>query len=203
MALRSAQVEKFDLRWRLGAPQLYFGWKLGILASRILAIALLAVGLGALPQHIIPAPIPLVLVILGHWTLAFIFLFGIGTTFCSDVPGTPREIIFDAFLAVVFCFDVVNVKEGRYRGYYTCYYGLMLFDNTAAMTLWYFLVGIHMDRWLAISAAIVVFIAFFFGIAMMICYYLFAHPTCRVSSIWLRFSCLWRLIVNQTTSSLF
>ncbi|VDD83082.1 unnamed protein product [Mesocestoides corti] len=179
VALRSVRVEKRDMQCCSPAPPLFFAWKLCFLSSRLLALALLAVGLRHLPAHPIPPPWPFFACLLVHWLVSFVSLVNIGTTFCTHTPGTPPELAFDATLAVMHCFDVINVREGHSRWYYTCWYTAIFIENVAAAFVWLSLSGAKGES--SIVYPLVVIIMFLVGLLLMICYYKLAHPALAVS----------------------
>uniref|UniRef100_A0A5K3FIZ1 XK-related protein n=1 Tax=Mesocestoides corti TaxID=53468 RepID=A0A5K3FIZ1_MESCO len=180
VALRSVRVEKRDMQCCSPAPPLFFAWKLCFLSSRLLALALLAVGLRHLPAHPIPPPWPFFACLLVHWLVSFVSLVNIGTTFCTHTPGTPPELAFDATLAVMHCFDVINVREGHSRWYYTCWYTAIFIENVAAAFVWLSLSGAKGES--SIVYPLVVIIMFLVGLLLMICYYKLAHPALAKSS---------------------
>ncbi|BHF68152.1 XK-related protein 6 [Sparganum proliferum] len=184
-ALRNSRVEKANLRCL--STIFYFLWKAGVLLSRLLALALLADAFRAVWFS----------ACLGvHWVVAVACLIHAGTTFCSARPGTSAEIIFDLVLGAVYCFDVVNIREGRSRHFYITCYTVFGLENLAFAVAWFFRpwlpdavevglaprptnttdrkhVGV-LPRW---SLLLGVVGAFLLGIGMMLSYYIFAHPS--------------------------
>ncbi|TGZ75826.1 hypothetical protein CRM22_000169 [Opisthorchis felineus] len=186
-ALRRSRVEKANLTW-LGSV-LFFLWKSLMLASRILALALFAaivqgmwfgLGLGL------------------HWLLSVGWLVTRGTTFCSPNPRTFTEFLFDMVLGAVYCFDVVNVREGHSRLWYlTCYTTIGL-ENLLATFLWlvfssaevtvplspqhkWMLRPSNLSSWIRSVPQwvlpVCVIGSFILGVWMMLTYYVFAHPS--------------------------
>ncbi|KAF8561541.1 hypothetical protein P879_08070 [Paragonimus westermani] len=193
-ALRSSRVEKANLTW-LGS-MLYFGWKAGLLASRILALALFAA---------IARGFWFTVLSCAHWMLSVSWLVIRGTTFCSPVPRTLPECLFDIVLGAVYCFDVVNVREGHSRLWYLTYYSLVGLENFVMTLIWSIYtaksrVSESSERpmWLirtpSLSAWIrdvpdwvlptAVVVSFVFGLGMMLAYYMFAHPS-RNIKLWI------------------
>uniref|UniRef100_A0A183SR05 XK-related protein n=1 Tax=Schistocephalus solidus TaxID=70667 RepID=A0A183SR05_SCHSO len=184
-ALRNSRVEKANLRCL--STVFYFLWKAGVLLSRLLALALLADAFRAVWFA----------ACLGvHWVVAVACLIHAGTTFCSARPNTPTEIIFDLVLGAVYCFDVINIREGRSRHFYATCYTVFGVENLTFAVAWFFRpwlpgvvevglarrptdtfdrerVGVF-PRW---SLLLGVVGAFVLGIAMMLSYYRFAHPS--------------------------
>ncbi|KAF5396010.1 hypothetical protein PHET_11270 [Paragonimus heterotremus] len=186
-ALRSSRVEKANLTW-LGS-MLYFGWKAGLLASRILALALFAAIARGLWFSVLSC---------AHWMLSVSWLVIRGTTFCSPVPRTLPECLFDIVLGAVYCFDVVNVREGHSRLWYLTYYSLVGLENLVMTLVWSMYttksrVNGNSERpmWLIRTPSLSAWIrdvpdwvlptavvgSFVFGLSMMLAYYMFAHPS--------------------------
>ncbi|KAF6773554.1 hypothetical protein AHF37_06316 [Paragonimus kellicotti] len=193
-ALRSSRVEKANLTW-LGS-MLYFGWKAGLLASRILALALFAAIVRGLWFSVLSC---------AHWILSVSWLVIRGTTFCSPVPRTLPECLFDIVLGAVYCFDVVNVREGHSRLWYLTYYSLVGLENLIMTLVWSIYTAksringnserpMWLVRFPSLSAWIrdvpdwvlptAVVGSFVFGLSMMLAYYMFAHPS-RNIKIWI------------------
>lgn len=183
-ALRSSRVEKANLTWLSSA--LFFGWKAGMLASRIVALAMFSSVV-----HVILFGLFVGL----HWLLAVSGIMARGTTFCSPSPRTPVEYLFDTVLGAVYCFDVVNVREGHSRLWYLACYSVIGLENLSMTIIWFaFPPGEHTQSWLRRPPnwspwvrhlpdwvlPMLVISTFMFGLFMMLAYYLFAHPSANI-----------------------
>ncbi|VEL32915.1 unnamed protein product [Protopolystoma xenopodis] len=124
-ALRCSRPDKANLSCT--GASLFFLWKTCLLASRLLALGLAAASL---------SPFWFAACLFSHWALAAGWLIARGTTFCSAHPGTLAEIAFDLVLAGVYCFDVVNVREGHSRLAFTTTYILFGLENGFFALLW-------------------------------------------------------------------
>ncbi|THD23933.1 XK protein [Fasciola hepatica] len=203
-ALRSSRVEKANLRWSGSAC--YFGWKAGMLASRLLSLALFAAVVHCLWFG---------LALGAHWCISFMWLIGRGTTFCSPDPHTLTEFLFDAVLGAVYCFDVVNVREGHSRLGYLIWYSLIGLENVCMTWMWSWLSSVTaaaaitqvnagsvvLPEWLLRRTSLSPWIhalpawvlpacvvgSFVTGIGLMVLYYLYAHPSGNIP-IWIPFS---------------
>ncbi len=215
-SLRDSRADKAPLKTSSGA--LYMLSKLCLLASLLLALALLAVTF---------RPPIFVGVVLFHYLLAALFIVRRGTAFCSSRARSPQELLFDLALAWVYIFDVVNIKEGRTGAFYAFCYSVYALENTAFAVAWflrpqfsqamidavarpiefevYTVTKGIVPRWALLLAVVAVF---FLGIAVKVIYYKCAHPSLRqkrevgpVSN--LVFSCeevLWWLPLLQGSS---
>ncbi|CAH8570625.1 unnamed protein product [Schistosoma turkestanicum] len=181
-ALRSSRIEKGNIRF-LGIIFFFF-WKAGVLASRLLALAILASVVKGLWFA----------VALGiHWLLASGWLITRGTTFCSSNSRALRELAFDFVLGAVYCFDVVNIREGRSRLWYLSCYLIFGIENSVSASLWWVAhsftntslpnsVFKHQpSTWTSVLYSYTLFIivlgSFCMGIVMMIVYYITLHPS--------------------------
>ncbi|VDP87461.1 unnamed protein product [Echinostoma caproni] len=133
-------------------------------------------------------------------TFQIMWLIARGTTFCSPEPHTLTEFLFDTVLGAVYCFDVVNVREGHSRLSYLIWYSLIGLENASMTWVWSWLSLSATSRsattpivpqWLLRSSKlspwihalpdwvlpICVALSFLAGIAFMIVYYLYGHPS--------------------------
>ncbi|KAL3316354.1 hypothetical protein Ciccas_005000 [Cichlidogyrus casuarinus] len=175
----------------------YTLWKAGILASRILSLALFAAAFRG---------IFLTSALFVHWLICLLILIKGGTTFCSTDPRNPAEILFDLVLAAIYIFDVVNVREGHSRIWFAIFYSLMFIENMIFSMMWYFRYTIEYVKTglgdlidydaaqqgnitqppgilrLVPREAVLSFslLSFLFGLCFMGIYYLFAHPSGKI-----------------------
>ncbi|KAA0196323.1 XK protein [Fasciolopsis buskii] len=203
-ALRSSRVEKANLRW--SGSVFYIGWKAGMLASRLLSLALFSA---------VVHPLWFGLALGTHWFISVLWLIAGGTTFCSQDPHTWNEFFFDAVLGAVYCFDVVNVREGHSRLGYLIWYSLIGFENGCMTWVWsslsssgaaattsadtksvtivpqWLLRHTKLSPWIRTLPPWVlqfsVVASFVTGISLMVLYYLCAHPSGSIR-VWVPFS---------------
>ncbi|TNN19547.1 XK-related protein [Schistosoma japonicum] len=181
-ALRSSRIEKANIR-SLGVISFLF-WKAGVLMSRLLALGILAAVIKGLWFALA----------LGiHWLLASGWLVTRGTTFCSSDSRALEELAFDFVLGAVYCFDVVNIREGRSRQWYVSCYLILGVENSLCASLWWLthssvsnslsnnVFKNQPSTWASVFPSYTLFIivicSFFFGIVMMIVYYTAFHPS--------------------------
>ncbi|CAL8073390.1 unnamed protein product [Calicophoron daubneyi] len=184
-ALRSSRAEKARMRWL--SSSLFFLWKAAMLSSRLLSLALLAA---------IVRGFWFGLALGCHWIVAAGWVLARGTTFCSPSRNTLTEYLFDLVLGAVYCFDVVNIREGHSRIWYSTCYTVFGLENFMIAALWHIFSsnGPVTKTWLMKAPTfstwvndipswvlpLVVICSFIIGIFVMISYYLFAHPSGRI-----------------------
>ncbi|CAH8651772.1 unnamed protein product [Heterobilharzia americana] len=125
-ALRSSRIEKANTRTT--GVVLFFFWKFGVLAARLLALSMLA----AVVKGFVFTGVLCI-----HWLLASGWLITRGTTFCSSNSRACGEIAFDFVLGAVYCFDVVNIHEGHSRLWYMYCYIILGAENFLCALLWW------------------------------------------------------------------
>lgn len=184
-ALRSSRIEKGNIQ-TLGIIFFFF-WKAGVLASRLLALGILASVVKGF----------WFVVALGiHWLLASGWLITRGTTFCSSNSRALGELTFDFVLGAVYCFDVVNIREGRSRMWYGSCYLIFGIENSVCASLWWVthsFINASLPKsvfknqpstWNTVlppyTLLIIVICSFCMGIVMMIVYYITFHPSGKI-----------------------
>ncbi|VDP97868.1 unnamed protein product, partial [Trichobilharzia regenti] len=190
-ALRSSRIEKANMPSK--GLCLFVLWKAGVLLSRLLALGVLAA---------VVKGFWFTLALCMHWLFASGWLITRGTTFCSSNSRTCREVIFDFVLGAVYCFDVVNIREGASRLWYLSCYLIIGIENIlcACLGWWWWssasspnsLIDTYWwskhlfnkkqsSTWISLFPAytvpIIVICSFFIGIIMMAVYYTTAHPS--------------------------
>lgn len=159
--------------WRdLPAASLFFVWKVFVLSSRLLSLALLATCMRRNPHQ----PWIFCGCLFLHWFLSFIVLTHENLISCSLL-----EVVFVAALAAVHCFDValLNIRR-RHRSrtvgaVYAIWYGVLFVENVAAATVWILTDGQN-EPLRALSAVSAVVATFALGIIFMIAHYGLAYP---------------------------
>ncbi|KAH9281137.1 Pre-mRNA-splicing factor RBM22 [Echinococcus granulosus] len=121
--------------WRnLPATSIFFIWKVCVLASRLLSLALLA----ACMRHYPHQPWVFCGCLFLHWFFSFIVL-----TYETRVSCSLLEVLFVAALAAVHCFDVALLNIRRcHRSptvgtVYTIWYTVFFVENATAATVWF------------------------------------------------------------------
>ncbi|CAH8642366.1 unnamed protein product [Schistosoma margrebowiei] len=184
-ALRSSRIEKGNIQ-TLGIIFFFF-WKAGVLASRLLALGILAS---------VVRGFWFVIALGVHWLLASGWLITRGTTFCSSNSRALGELTFDFVLGAVYCFDVVNIREGRSRMWYGSCYLIFGIENSVCASLWWvthsFIIASlpksvfknQPSTWNTVlppyTLLLIVMCSFCMGIVMMIVYYITFHPSGKI-----------------------
>ncbi|ROT72519.1 XK-related protein 6 [Penaeus vannamei] len=136
-------------------------WRMGMIAARVAALALVATVLNEW-----------LLVIMGaHLLVMFIWVvkqkaeYGVSTL---------EKMIFNFIMAVICCFCFFNLKDGRSRWRMLAFYTVTVAENTA-FTLYYFFMSDH-QQVLRLAALGLVFGGMALGLLCLVIYYRFFHP---------------------------
>ncbi|KAL5966586.1 Pre-mRNA-splicing factor RBM22 [Taenia solium] len=191
IALRNSNTTfSSTFHWRdLPTASMFFAWKIFVLTSRLLSLALLAACMRRHPHQ----PWVFCGCLLLHWFLSFIVLIHENLASCSLI-----EVVFVAALAAVHCFDValLNIRR-RHRSQtvgtvYAIWYAVFFTENVAAATVWILTDG-QKEPLRALSAVSVVVATFALGIIFMITYYGLAYPR--------SFGPVWRVGMSSSKTS--
>ena len=117
-----------------------------------------------------------------HWLAMFIWIRQTDTRFCSKQKGSAAHIHAERFvsmlIAIIYIFCFINFEDGRSRNQRTIYYFLFLAENSMIAGLFY-INSVSDFGWLQYTAFAITFGGFFLGLACMLCYYKFLHPSLR------------------------
>ncbi|CAG0893728.1 unnamed protein product [Darwinula stevensoni] len=83
---------------------------------------------------------------------------------------------FNILIAIINIFEYLNINSKPTRKHYTLFYILVFSENSTLVIMW-FMNTIHSQMWYKIPALVVHFVTFALGIAFMLVYYFFFHPT--------------------------
>lgn len=162
---------------------LQFLWHFCVTVSRILSVSVVAsvwplyTGLGCILHWIV----------MTTWLVAKPY--GV-TEFCrnrSHAPHIPLSFreragstLFALVLGIIYIFTYLNPTEGRTFLRHLFYYVLCLLENVAASMLWAFASSTLVKaRWYFKLLVALCTVPFLFGIAAMILYYMFFHPSTK------------------------
>lgn len=167
-AMRMLREDKGKMTWM--GMILQTMWRFGMLSARIAALVLLSL---ALHQWAI-------IVLFVHWLLMTGWVIWQDTDFCVNVW---EERLYNAVVGVIYCFCFFNLKEGRSRYRAAIFYAVIVLENFAFLSLFYYFSPInnHVDDasfayWLSVGACSIVVIGTFLGLSGMLLYYRFFHP---------------------------
>ena len=190
-SLRYTLPEKKNLHWK--GSVLQFLWHFSSITARVIALSLFA---ALFPMWIGPA-------CLAHWLIMSIWVIFQNTTACTtkvlslffyQFPNLSanifycglqcEELLFCFVLGAIYIFSFFNAKEERTRWKYFIYYTFCFLENSALMLLWFlFAQEIIFDgnnqttAWYFYPAIIGHYAAFFSGLAFMLIYYIYFHPS--------------------------
>lgn len=171
-AVRRSAPDKRNMT-KIGTT-LQFLWRLFVISSRALAVALFTVEYG---YWLVPIAV-------GHWGVMSIWIMHQGTRFCDTLQGPSpcEEYLFNMIIGTIYLFCFINVKDEPTRFKYLAYYVIVLAENGSLISLWYAKTSadpIKAALWYHVPAFAGVFGAFFMGIFFMLIYYRFFHPNGR------------------------
>ncbi|XP_047493660.1 uncharacterized protein LOC125042208 [Penaeus chinensis] len=136
-------------------------WRMGMIAARVAALALVATVLNEW-----------LLVIMGAHLLAmFIWVVKQKAEYGNS---TLEKMIFNFIMAVICCFCFFNLKDGRSRWRMLAFYTVTVAENTA-FALYYFFLSDH-QQVLRLAALGLVFGGMALGLLCLVIYYRFFHP---------------------------
>ena len=161
--IRVADTESNQLNWCSVGSMLYFIWRLFMLTSRILALAVFA-------SHFTR----FVFVIVGiHFAASYVLLW---RQECEYFEGEPiKQRVFRCAIAYVhiFCFFPLEGKNTRKWGY--PFYILALIENSAMVLLWNFLTSYGVKFRIAMLTT--EWVTFVVGIVSLVLFYRCFHPS--------------------------
>ncbi|XP_019633244.1 PREDICTED: uncharacterized protein LOC109476675 [Branchiostoma belcheri] len=158
-AMRQVRKDKKKITW--GGLFLQTVWRIGMVSSRVLALAMFA---SVYKEWIC--------VVIGvHWLLMTIWVCVQKTDFCDT---WWEERLFNAVVGVIYCFCFFNIKEGRTRRHIVGFYTIMLLENSALMAAWY--PFRKLGVWYNIPVMMAVWGGFLIGAITMTMYYNYCHP---------------------------
>ena len=161
--IRVADTESNQLNWCSVGSMLYFIWRLFMLTSRILALAVFA-------SHFKR----FVFVIVGiHFAASYVLLW---RQECEYFEGEPiKQRVFRCAIAYVhiFCFFPLEGKNTRKWGY--PFYILTLIENSAMVLLWNFLTRYGVKFRIAMLTT--EWVTFVVGIVSLVLFYRCFHPS--------------------------
>jgi len=163
-SLRYTYPEKKNLDWRGSTFQ--FLWHFSSITARVIALSLFA--------SIFPGGI--FLVCAGHWAVMTTWVALQGTQACNT---RCEEFVFSCVLGAIYIFSFFNAKEERTRYKYLVYYSFCFCENTALIAVWIMYAAHHdsYQRWYFYPGIVGHYLAFFTGLAFMMIYYGFFHPS--------------------------
>ncbi len=169
-ALRSARRDKNTLSW--GGLIFLYLWRLLVLGPRILSIALFV---SVYREWVF-------ILLTFHVLIMFAWVVLQRTNFCDGACRQVKEVLWNLIVAVIYCFDFLNVKEGRSRAKYCIYYSIHYTENVVLVIFWYIQmvsrgVCCRWDHWVRLGAAVGLFLL---GLFFMFVYYRFFHPAGRI-----------------------
>lgn len=145
-------------------------WKTGSLSSRMIALVLFS--------SVSPKSIFVIISI--HWLFMFVWIRYQNTDFCAT---QWEERIYNAIMAIIYCFCFFNLKEGKSRFRAFIFYNIMFIENLLFLSIYLYL-SVYNDENLMIFNSKYSFylvlstiLCFIIGILSMILYYRFFHPS--------------------------
>lgn len=159
--LRMSLPTKVNMSWP--GTIVHFFWRLFMIASRVLALALFA---SQFTYYI-------GIVCLCHWLVMFLWIISMKTAFCND--NRLEELFYNAVLGVIFIFCYFNPVDSPTRRRYSFYYSFIFIENSLLMLLWYR--ACDVNKWYRLPGFASFFVCFFLGLVFMVIYYLTLHPT--------------------------
>ncbi|CAH1253250.1 XKR4 [Branchiostoma lanceolatum] len=158
-AMRQVRKDKKKITW--GGLFLQTVWRIGMVSSRVLALAMFT---SVYKEWIC--------VVIGvHWLLMTVWVYLQKTDFCDT---WWEERLFNAVVGVIYCFCFFNIKEGRTRRHIVGFYTIMLLENSALMGAWY--PFRKLSVWYNIPVMMAVWGGFLIGAIAMTMYYNYCHP---------------------------
>ncbi|XP_054152903.1 XK-related protein 4-like [Oppia nitens] len=159
-ALRLSLPDKANMKWTGLAIQ--FIWRFFMVASRVVTLSLFASQFRFYISIVCSI----------HWFLMFLWIVSMRTSFCKN---RIEELGYNAILAFIFIFCYFNPVDTPTRRRYILYYLFMFCENIIILTLWYFnCPESEIYKPLGFPAFL---ISFTLGIAFMVVYYLWFHPS--------------------------
>lgn len=162
--MRYTLPDKKNLHWKGSALQ--FLWHFSSITARVIALSLFA---SLYPLWIGPACV-------AHWLIMSTWVVLQKTTACST---KCEELLFCLVLGAIYIFSFFNAKEERTRYKYLIYYTFCFVENSSLMVLWILNAKTILpdNQWYFYPAIIGHYAAFFCGLAFMIIYYVYFHPS--------------------------
>ncbi|XP_063223028.1 uncharacterized protein LOC134531266 [Bacillus rossius redtenbacheri] len=160
-AMRRARAEKLAVTWP--GLLLQASWRAGMLAARVAALVLFAVGFRAW-----------VFLLVGvHWLGMTTWVLLQKTDFC-ETPAEER--VYNCVVGVIYCFCFFNLQEGRSRRRIFAFYTIIIAQNIGCLCLYVTVLG-HARPDVFKFATSTVVGGTLIGMSSMLLYYRFFHPT--------------------------
>lgn len=121
------------------------------------------------------------MICLSHWLLMSAWLVQQQTTVCGS---RCEDILFSMVLGLVYIFTYITAKDGQTRYNYFLYYLICFIENTGMVIVW--CISANSEIWFFYPAVITQMVCFFFGVAFMVLYYRYFHPTRRTKCVFRR-----------------
>ena len=161
--MRVADTESHQLDWCSVGSLLYFIWRLFMLTSRILALAVFA-------SHFTR----FVFVIVGiHFAASYVLLWRQECEYFEGEPIKQKVFRFAIAYVHIFCFFPLEGKNTRKWGY--PFYILVLIENSAMVLLWNFLTSYGLKFRIAMLTT--EWVTFVVGIVSLCLFYRCFHPS--------------------------
>ncbi len=145
-------------------------WKIGSLSSRMIALVLFSS----------VAPKSIFIIMSTHWLLMFLWIRYQKTDFCVT---KWEECLYNAVIAIIYCFCFLNLKEGKSRYRAFIFYNIMFVENVIFLSIYLYL-SVYSDESLlifnskySVYLVLATIICFIIGIISMILFYRFFHPS--------------------------
>lgn len=162
--IRLADRESHQLKWFSLGALFFFLWRLFMLASRILALALFA-----------SCSRPYVFVVVGiHFLVSYVLLWRQECEYFESQPIKQKFFRCAIAYVHVFCFFPLEGKDTRRFGY--PYYVLVLIENIVMVTWWTF-VTTEYSLQFKIAMVLAECLTFFTGIVSLTLFYRCFHPS--------------------------
>lgn len=149
--LRMSLPTKVNMSWP--GTIVHFFWRLFMIASRVLALALFA---SQFTYYI-------GIVCLSHWLVMFLWIISMKTTFCNNLL---EELFYNAVLGVIFIFCYFNPVDSPTRRRYSFYYSFIFVENSILIYFWYR--ACDLNKWYRLPGFVACFVCFFLGLVFMV-----------------------------------
>ncbi|XP_053631187.2 uncharacterized protein [Cherax quadricarinatus] len=158
-AMRNTRLDKHKMS--ISGLVLQTVWRVGMIAARVGALALLATVLDGW-----------FLLIMGfHVAAMFVWVVSQKTGFSLT---KWEECVFNFIMAVTYCFCFFNLREGPSRWRMLTFYMVVVAENIVFVLIYYLLT--HHKPWVRYTALALVFGGLTLGLSCMVLYYRFFHP---------------------------
>ena len=167
--IRVADIESYQLNWCSVGSLLYFTWRLFMLTSRILALAVFA-------SHFTR----FVFVIVGiHLVASYVLLWRQECEYFEGEPIKQKVFRFAIAYVHIFCFFPLEGKNTRKWGY--PFYIVTLIENSVMVLLWNFLTSYGLKFRIAMLTT--EWATFVIGIVSLVLFYRCFHPSLTTDEI--------------------